>query len=162
MTDDGVDARILGPGLLPTPFTADEIREGCPDGRLIRLLVEVDGQEPFIRTNHFIDGDDEGSTLESQRLALDGTPISDRESTRVTWRQLQAHASFPADTTTRTEETLDIEIGSLECLRYTAVDGSEVSTFWFARSMPGMPVRYQAEAGGRVVNRVTMIENRLP
>ena len=156
------DPHILGPGLLPTPFTADEIRDGCPDGRLIRLLVETDGGEPFLRTNRFIDGDDEGATLESQRLALDGTPLADGEATRVTWRQLQAHASFAAATTRRTSETIDLELGSLDCLRYTAVDGAEVSTFWFARSMPGMPVRYQSEEGGRVTSRVTMLENRLP
>ena len=26
------DPRVLGAGLAPTPFTADEIRAGCPDG----------------------------------------------------------------------------------------------------------------------------------
>jgi hypothetical protein len=54
MADFSGDPHILGPGLLPTPFTADEIRAGCPDGRFIRLLVEVDVQEPFIRTNRFV------------------------------------------------------------------------------------------------------------
>ena len=27
------DPHVLGPGLAPTPFTADEIRQGCRPGR---------------------------------------------------------------------------------------------------------------------------------
>jgi len=158
-TDRATDPHVLGPGLLPTPFTADEIRAGCPDGRLIRLLVEVDGQEPGLRTNRFVAGDAEGSTIESQRLTLDGRPLGDVDAARTTWQQLQAHASFPAASTTRTAETIETPLGTNECLRYTRTDGTTISTFWFARSAPGMPIRYQAEESGRVVSRVTMIED---
>jgi hypothetical protein len=159
---DQIDPHVLGPGLLPTPFTADEIRDGCPDGRIIRLLVEVDGQEPFLRTNRFIGGDAEGSTIESQRLTVDGQPLGDVEAGRTTWGQLQAHASFPAATTTRTAETIDTPLGSKSCLRYAKTDGATVSTFWFATSAPGMPIRYQSEESGRVTSRVTMIEDSTP
>ena len=37
---DSPDPHVLGPGLLPTPFTADEIRVACGSGRTMRLLVE--------------------------------------------------------------------------------------------------------------------------
>ena len=156
------DPHVLGPGLLPTPFTADEIRRGCPDGRLIRLLVEIDGREPFVRTNRFVGGDAEGSTIESQRLTLDGEALGEVEAARTTWLQLQAHASFPADSTTRAAEMIETPLGSQDCLRYTRTEGAEVSTFWFARSAPGMPIRYQFEEAGRVTSRVTMTENVLP
>ncbi len=159
---DSSDPHILGPGLLPTPFTADEIRRGCPDGRLIRLLVEVDGQEPFHRTNRFVGGDAEGATIESQRLTLDGRPLGEVDAARATWTQLQAHASFPAATTTRIAETIETPLGSNDCVRYTQTDGATVSTFWFAKAAPGMPIRYQAEESGRIVSRVTMIESWIP
>jgi hypothetical protein len=162
MADPGADPHVLGPGLLPTPFTADEIRRGCPDGRFIRLLVEVDGQPPLHRTNRFRDGDAEGATLESQRLTLEGQPIGDVSADRTTWHRFQAHASFPGESTTRAAETIETPLGTLDCLRYTHVEGGNVSTFWFATSAPGMPVRYQAEEAGRLVSRVTMIENALP
>ena len=162
MAGGAADPHVLGPGLLPTPFTADEIRAGCPDGRLIRLLVEVDGQEPFHRTNRFVAGDAEGATLESQRLALDGRPLGEVDASRTTWQQLQAHASFPAASTTRAAETIETRLGTNECLRYTQTDGSSVSTFWFAKAAPGMPIRYEAEDSGRVTRRVTMIENLVP
>lgn len=156
------DPHVLGPGLLPTPFTADEIRQGCPDGRLIRLRIEADGQLVGFRTNRFSAGDADGATLESQRFAADGTETGPPEADRVTWRQLQAHAAFPAASTTRLAETIETPLGMNECLRYTRVDGDEVSTFWFARALPGMPIRFESEAGGRVTSRVTMIESSMP
>lgn len=156
------DSHALGPGLLPTPFTADEIRQGCPDGRLIRLRIEADGQLVAFRTNRFSAGDTEGATLESQRFAADGTPTGPPEADRVTWRQLQAHAAFPAVSTTRTEEAIETPLGSMACLRYTRIDGDEISTFWFARAMAGMPIRFESEVGGRVTSRVTMIESSMP
>lgn len=156
------DPHVLGPGLLPTPFTADEIRQGCPDGRLIRLRIEADGRLVAFRTNRFSAGDAEGATLESRRFSADGTETGPAEADRVTWRQLQAHAAFPADSTTRIAETIETALGTKACLRYTRVDGDEVSTFWFATSAPGMPIRFESAKGGRVTSRVTMIENSMP
>jgi len=155
------DPHILGPGLLPTPFTADEIRQGCPDGRRIRLLVEIDGKDPFLRTNRFDAVDADGATITSRRLAMDGTPLAPAEADRTTWRQLQEHASFPADRTTITLDVIELPIGTLECLRYTRTDGATTSTFWFAKSAPGMPVRYTTEVAGHVTSTVTMVENTL-
>ena len=163
MADDANDPHILGPGLLPTPFTADEIRAGCPDGRYIRLRVEADGKLVGYRTNVFRDGDAEGATVESQRFDPEGHPDGDPAASRATWLGFQRHAAFPADRTTRVEEVVDTPMGRLPCLRYTTSeeDGS-IGDYWFARAMPGMPIRYQSEASGRLVSRVTVIENRLP
>lgn len=160
--DLAADPHILGPGLLPTPFSADEIRQGSPDGRLIRLLVEVDGQPSLLRTNRFSDGDAEGATIASQRLTLEGEPLGEIEAARSTWAELQAHASFPEATTSRVAEAMETPLGLLDCWRYAQDDGDSSATFWFARSIPGMPIRYQAEESGRIVSRVTMIENVLP
>jgi hypothetical protein len=42
-------------------------------------------------------------------------------------------------------------MGPLDCLRYVVTDGDDVDTFWFARSLPGMPVRTERATGRRVV-----------
>lgn len=42
------------------------------------------------------------------------------------------------------------------------MDGDTLSTFWFATSTRGMPILYQSEEAGRIVSRVTTIENTLP
>lgn len=144
------DEHVLGPGLLPTPFTAAEICATSRAGKVIRLLVETEDGERFERVNRFRDGDDEGATLEQWRAdAPDQVLVR-----RVSWRELQEHAAFPATTTTVTSEMLDLPLGRLECRRYDtpASEDAPAATFWFALAHPGMPVRF--EVGGE---RTTVI-----
>jgi hypothetical protein len=157
------DPRVMAPGTLPTPFTADEIRAGCPDGRIIRMQIEVDGRVVGTRTHRYRDGDAEGTTTESQSFDGDGGPIGLAETERSTWLELQRHASFETDRTTRVAEALDGPLGRLECLHYrrTNQDGS-TSDFWFAHAAPGMPIRYRTVAHGRVTTEVVLIENVIP
>jgi hypothetical protein len=147
------DPRILGPGLAPTPFTADQIRAGCPAGRTIRLLVEEDGAGPYVRYNRFTACDEVGATIEHGRP--DDPTMT--ESERTTWADLQAHAAFPADTTTIEPETIDIPLGVVDCLRYTVDGAHRVHVFWFAPDYPGMPVSFLRREAGRVTSRTTMI-----
>jgi len=156
------DPHILGPGLTPTPFTADEIQRGCPVGRTIRLLVEAEGEKPFLRTNRFVACDEVGATIESARLTIDGQPMGPAEASRSTWLELQSHASFQAARTDIMPEAINIPLGVLDCLRYTVSDGSTIKSFWFAREAPGMPVKYIRHEAGRVVSSVTMIANTKP
>jgi len=179
------DPHLLGPGLLPTPFTADEIRTGCPDGRTIRLFVEPAEGEPFERVNRFVEADETGATIERWWVGPDGLVDGEVERERTSWLDLQRHAAFPADRTTSSRETLELPIGTVECLRYdvrpeasvgasvsaadaapgavtgAVVDGHAVATFWFSLAHPGMPVRYEqvADAGG--IDRTTMVGDEI-
>ncbi|MFF2388434.1 hypothetical protein [Agromyces sp. NPDC058104] len=159
----GADPHVLGPGLLPTPFTAEEIRAAAGTGKTIRLLVELPGGERFERVNRFSDCDAEGATLEQWRLdaagAVDGVVTTER----VTWRELQEHAAFPAEHTRRTSATLALDdggLGTLDCLHYEARhgdgDASQPSRFWFALDHPGMPVRYEIPTPSGVM-RTTVV-----
>ncbi|MCD5345625.1 hypothetical protein PX701_00020 [Agromyces sp. H3Y2-19a] len=153
------DPHVLGPGLLPTPFTADEIRAASGVGKLIRLLVELPGGERFERVNRFSGCDPEGATLEQWRLDAAGDVDGAVTNERVTWLELQEHAAFPADHTERTTEVIESPLGTLECLRYATRHGdagSSVSVFWFAPGYPGMPVRYEVPTPSGVV-RTTVV-----
>ncbi len=153
------DPHVLAPGQAPTPFTVDEIRAGCPDGRTIRLRVDVAGEPPGFRLNRFTGGDDSGATLERSALSADGAPLGEPEPSRVTWRELQEHASFPADATTIEPERIETAIGQLDCLRYTVRDGSSEDVFWFATDLPGMPIRYLTRVDGQVAVTVSVVDN---
>lgn len=159
MADGDLDPHVLAPGRAPTPFTAVEIRAGCPEGRTVRLLVEVDGVPVAYRTSRFVDVDADGATLESERLTLTGESAGPPEATRVTWLDLQGHASFPVEVVTIEPDSIETPLGRLDCLRYTARDGAKVDTFWFATAIPGMPVMYTTEEAGRVTLRVTMVKD---
>jgi hypothetical protein len=162
MADDPGDPHVLELGRAPTPFTADEIRRGCPTGRTIRLRVDVRGESSFVRVNRFLDCDASGATMERTRLSLGGDPLGEPEAVRVTWRDLQGHASFPADRTTIEPMRIDTAIGELDCLRYTVRDGSTEEVFWFARELPGMPIQYLTREAGDVVTTVAVVDNRMP
>ena len=156
------DPHVLEPGHARTPFTAEEIRTGCPAGRTIRMRVEAAGEPATYRVSRFVECDDTGALAERYAATDDGTPLGDRQSGRVTWRDLQAHASFPADRTTIEPEQIETPIGTLDCLRYTVRDGATEEVFWFAAALPGMPVRYLTRADGRVVASTSVVANTLP
>jgi hypothetical protein len=158
MEPDPRDPHVLEPGHHPTPFTADEIRAASRVGRTVRQLVEVDGRPPETRVQHWIDADADGAVRLIYELADDGSPRDVRRS-GSTWLDLQRHASMPIATTTIDEVTLDSPMGPLDCLRYVANDGKAIETYWFARAMPGMPVRTERSENDRVVERVTMLSN---
>ncbi len=152
------DPHLLGPGLLPTPFTAAEIRDATRGGKTIRILVEEPDGAATIRVNRFLDTDEDGATLERWQSGPTGIVEGGISRSRVSWSELQAHAGFAADRTTLSSETLELPLGRVECLRYDVRDTAESapSTFWFAIAHPGMPVRYETpmDAG---IQRTTVI-----
>ncbi len=156
------DPHKIGPDLLPTPFSAEEIRLGCPAGRTIRLRVESAGGPDVIRTSWYVRVDRDGAEIEHTTYTANGEHLGEPRSAWSTWRQLQEHAAFPAAVTTVTEDELTIPLGLLPCRLYTMTDGTTVHRFWFSDAHPGMPVRYSIEDSGTVVSRVTMEADDLP
>ena len=154
------DPHVLQPGHHPTPFTAAEIRAASRPGRTVRQRIEVDGEPTVLRIQQWQSVDDEGGTGLAGTLQADGS-WTDVRRTRSTWLALQRHASMPIATTTIDEVTLDSPMGPLACLRYTALDGDVIDTFWFARDYPGMPVMIERVGGGRVLERVTMLSSQV-
>jgi hypothetical protein len=157
MSSGASDPHVVELGHAPTPFTAEEIRHGCPAGRTIRLRVESAGGETLVRTTRFVDCDEQGAIQERALFSVDGEPLGPVQTDRSSWAELQAHASFPAARTAISEEPLDTPLGRLDCLRYTVADRSTVETLWFATAKPGMPVRFVSEVDGQITNAVTMI-----
>jgi len=153
------DPYRLHPEDLPTPFTAEQIRGGCPPGRTVRSLVIEAGSDPYISVTRFVAGDTEGGDQEHWRETPDGRRLTPTERSRSTWLEFQGHASMPAATTRITEEDIEIRAGRYACLRYTRAEGDTVSTFWFARSAPGMPLKFEERVNGMLVFSSTAIED---
>lgn len=153
---------VLAPGQAPTPFTAAEIRDRCAVGKTIRIRVEPDGEAPYQRVTRYVECDDSGATLERSALALDGSPLGEPDLDRVTWLDLQGHASFPAADTEIEPDRIETPLGDLECLRYTVREGAAEKVFWFAKDLPGMPVRFLTRIDGKVVMTATVVESTLP
>jgi len=159
------DPRRLKPGDAPTPYTADEIRKACPDGRTDVFRVEDFGPVK-IKTQKYGAGDEKGTTVEVTITKEDGTPLGNKTMT-ATWKDLQAHASFPEKDTKITEETIEVPAGKFDCRLYTLVqkdtDGETTTTrAYFAKSLAGPPVKMTSETGGKAVFTMTLLEHKEP
>ena len=147
MTDP--DPHILAPGLAPTPFTAAEIRAGCPAGRL-SVVRTPDG----VAATRFAEGDETGAWIEDTPLDEHGTPSGPTVREWSTWLELQEHAAFPLEHTTIDRVELLGPLEQRRCLRYTVRRGEATLVFWFAVDLPGMPIRVDRTEGG--VTRTTL------
>lgn len=154
------DDHVLSPGTAPTPFSAAEIRAGCPAGRTVVLRVE-DADGVHHRRSHFAAVTAEGATYERAACDADGVVVGDVATMPVTWLDLQRHASFPAAATTRDEDTLHLPLGREACWRYVVREGEDVTTFWFAKGRPGMPVRVTSATRGVVTSTAVMVSDRV-
>ena len=154
------DPHRLHPDHLPTPFTAAEIRVACQPGRELRLRVEEAGEVPRIHVMRYVEADDEAALQESWDESLAGEPLGEPERSRQTWRELQEHASFPAADTLVTDDAIEILGGARDCLRYTQSRDGTLRTFWFARELPGPPIRWEVRAGERLMVSIGAVSNR--
>ena len=160
MTDE--DPHRLSPDHLPTPFTAAEIRAACPAGRTLRYRIARAGQDVIVRVTRYVSSDADGAVRESWDESVDGRRLTSPERDRSSWQSLQRHASFPAVTTERAEEEIGVPAGRFVCVRYTRIDERGTWRFWFARDLPGQPVRFEQRVSDDMAFSATLIENVTP
>ncbi|HLE59880.1 MAG TPA: hypothetical protein VJA85_09560 [Candidatus Limnocylindria bacterium] len=155
------EAHRLRADHLPTPFSATQIRDGCPAGRVIRLREESPGELATYRRIRFVEVDRDGAVQEYQATDADGAPIGAATRRRSSWLALQGHASQPADATSVEEVDLELTFGRFACWRYVVRRPEGEMRFWFAQVLPGMPVRVEAWVDGALGERTVMIDSRM-
>lgn len=144
------DSHVMKPGHAPTPFSAAEIRAGCPSGRRVVTRISDETDETATTVTVFRDVDEHGAIF-----------VTAAGSHRVRWEDLQGHASFPAADTTITAETIETPLGELTCMLYTVTRPTETHRFWFAHEHPGMPIRTEVSREGQIVSTTEVIENTI-
>ncbi len=154
----GNDDNVVEPGHLPTPFSADQIRAGCPVGREIRLAV-VEAEETYVRVIRFVEADADGAVQTSRTIGRAGESASEPSVVQSSWDEYQRHASFPAAATSMVAGELQSPLGRLACRIYEMDDGASVTRFWFDVDRPGMPVRVETRHGEQVTFTMEMISD---
>jgi hypothetical protein len=155
------DANRIQADHLPTPFSAGDIRAGCPVGRTIRQQSEAPGGELTVRQIRFVEVDADGAVQEFQLTDAGGRPIGEPTRHRSSWLDLQHHASQPASATVIDEVDLTLPFGTEACWCYTVSAGDGSRTFWFAKSRPGMPVQMEERVDGELVSRSVVISDEV-
>jgi hypothetical protein len=132
------------------PFSADEIRAATKAGRTYRFRVEVPGKKPRERVLTFTKVDESGAEIFS----------GSGEPKRVGWPTLQRHSEWPKDKVKTREETVKLPAGKFDCMVYEVRDDDgEVSTYYFARTLPGAPVLFYTEQDGKRTKTTTLLQH---
>jgi hypothetical protein len=152
----------LRPDHLPTPFSAAQIRQGCPAGRTIEMREESPGEPPALHLIRFVEVDADGAVQEYQPIDAEGRPMGEPSRRRSTWLDLQRHASQPADATTVDEVELTLPFGAFPCWLYSVEAPDARRLFWFAKELPGMPVQVEEWVDGVLTGRSTMVGSEMP
>lgn len=148
--------------MAPTPFTADQIRDACPAGRRIVFKVEEPGKPVVHRTIEFVKSDASGADLKITMTDAAGAQLG-ADTSHATWEELRTHALFPKSAVRIEEKQFTTPLGTFEGLVYTVTEGeganAEVTTFCFAKSLPGPPLLFVTEKGGQKIRTSTMESN---
>jgi hypothetical protein len=172
-----VAERTMREGYAPTPFTAEQIRGGCPDGRVIVYRVSHRGGKAVEETWRFTNGDEKGVDFTLSNHTTDGKALGTPTTSRRWWTDLQQHASFPMEATTIEDTVLEVAGKRYACWRYTQrlLPGGEQrepgktqesqarrQEMWFAKALPGPPVKMLVHIDGNLIHEMVMHENRMP
>jgi hypothetical protein len=132
------------------PFSWQQIRAATKNGRNYHYRVEVSGKPSKEHVLRFTKVDDSGA-----EIATSGDAPR-----RVGWPALQQDAEFPKDKLTVREESIKLPSGKFDCVVYE-VRGAEgeTSTYFFAKSLPGAPVLFYTEQGGRRIKTTTLLRH---
>ena len=146
----------LAPDRAPTPYTAAEIRGACGKGRTTKWRM-VTPKGEFISVHRFISADAKGARWQSLLVRADGVQQDSKELTG-TWDELQSHASYPAADTRITAGRTDVPAGEYDCWIYEVEEKGSVTTYWFAKDLPGPPIRIEILQGPRRVLDMQLVE----
>lgn len=155
------DANRMQADHAPTPFSAAQLRAGCPDGSWIRFKVETPDAPAAFLVFRFLNGGPEEVTVVSSLFDADDHLAGDPSAKRQRWADLQTHASFPEAQTRIDPASFDTPAGRLDGWLYTVRetrDGKALLTrYAFARDLPGPPVLLEEYAEGTLTRRMTMV-----
>lgn len=151
--------------MAPTPYTAAEIRDACPVGRRIVFRIEQKDQPVVKHVIEFLKNDATGTDMRITETDESGKVLKSKDS-HATWEELLTHAQFPKERTTITHRTSVHPLGTLDVLVYKVTEGegpgAEVTTYHFAKKMPGPPVTHFTEKNGVRIRSGTMESSTTP
>lgn len=136
--------------VFPAPFSWEEIRAATKSGRTYRYKVEVRGKPAKERVLTFVKVDADGCEI----FAGGDAPK------RKGWPSLQKDSEFPKERVQAREETVKLPGGKFDCMVYeVSGNDSEVTTYYFAKNLPGAPVLFYTDVDGKRMKTTTLLQH---
>lgn len=158
-TEGGEGDASTTEGMLPRPFSADEIRGAWVEGLSVALQNATPQGIQFQRWS-VVTADETGAEIEFAMTDPSGTVIGEPTRRRSGWEELASHGDSPAATTTRKQETRETPLGELSGWTYTLTDpaSESVTESFFSDQHPGAPVLMVVTQSGVETLRMAMVE----
>ncbi len=149
--------------LLPTPFTADEIRDEWIEGFQLVIQRRSPSGERLERWT-VVKADEDGAVIEYVEIDVYGNVIGEPTIQRSSWQELRDHASFPADHASRERVVRQTPLGEFEGWLYIVGDNEAGTTtrLFFASELPGAPVAMEMMDDGTTVLALEQLERYRP
>lgn len=141
---------------LPTPFTADQIRDAMPAGAGLTMVL-TEGGATSTQEWTVLAADDTAMML--RVVTTDAEGAVTEETSTAPWTALRDHASFPVGAATRRRATTNSDLGMLEGWQYEVTVDGHVSTYFFADAHPGPPIFFNTRLpdGRMLLARITAV-----
>ena len=160
------DKAVSDPAIAPVPFPPGSLAASIRAGAAMVFRVEEAGKAPYLQRMLFATVNAQGCAFENTILDLDGTAQGEPRTAQVSWDALERHAQFPRAHTTISEQSIEIPVGRFDTLVYQSrseKDGrAVVTTRWFAKALPGPPVKMAMHVDGALAMSMVLIENHRP
>lgn len=153
-------AKPAAPAIAPRPYTAEQIRDSMPVGTEIRYRLESADAPATIMVFVVDAADATTATMTNRVLSEDGATVIAEEKSTTEWAALMEHATFPADVTTVRASSVEVPAGTFETTEYVVRKDGAVTTYHFAKALPGPPVSMVEEEGGKVKRSMRLLSRK--
>lgn len=152
---EGVD---LSAEFAPVPYTVDQLSTYNQVGRTYVFRVQSPAAPDMRRTMQFDEVDENGAWVVSTIAPWDQADAPpDTTRSYQTWDELQRHAAYPAEQTTRSWSSATLPTGEQPCVLYTVQEGEgRKSTACFNVDTAGPPVHLTQVDTDAVVFSMTL------
>ncbi len=148
--------------MLPTPYTAAQIRQAHPNETVVKTKITAADNEVSYLVIRFHDGNETEIHFTSQPCSETGEAVGESSVSQATWEDLRQHALFPASSTKRSEVELESVFGKQACWLYEVQQPDGLMRLWFSKSMAGAPILVETYKSDLRQLRVETIEKQLP
>lgn len=139
--------------MLPTPYSAEQIREAWRPGFRVEMRTIESGAETRSRMT-VIAATAEAGTIRAEQLGASGEVSEPPREFTTKWSELRDHASFEAAKATRERAECHSQLGAMLGWRYsTTSENGDALSMCFADATPGPPVEHETRREGALLSR---------
>jgi len=152
------EAAFAAQAMAPTPYTAAQIRDAMPVGTVIVYRRVEAGKDPYLNRMTVIATDEASGTIADAVVDAQGTVLSEEPPATMQCEDLRKHAEFPVAALQTTDDAVDVPAGHFDTWKYVVTDpDGTVTTYQFARTLPGPPVWMEVRAHDAVAFSMELV-----